>query len=62
MNQDDNTPPPSPCVNICALDIEDICIGCHRSAEEIGLWTQLSPAQKHEVMVRVREREEQHYL
>ncbi|MCG8317346.1 MAG: DUF1289 domain-containing protein [Pseudomonadales bacterium] len=28
----------SPCISICALDEDDICIGCFRSAKEIGDW------------------------
>jgi predicted Fe-S protein YdhL (DUF1289 family) len=29
----------SPCVSICALDAEDICVGCYRSAQEITRWS-----------------------
>ena len=36
----------SPCVNICALDEDDICTGCYRSAAEISEWTQLPDEQK----------------
>lgn len=48
---------PSPCVSICALDDDDICIGCHRSGHEITQWGNMSPEQKRHVMDRVRERE-----
>lgn len=30
----------SPCISICALDENDICVGCYRSAEEITRWSQ----------------------
>ncbi len=40
----------SPCVNICALDEQDICTGCYRSAAEIADWTQLSDEQKRGVI------------
>jgi len=32
----------SPCVDICKLDLDDICLGCFRSREEIARWSQLS--------------------
>ena len=48
---------PSPCVSICALDDDDICIGCHRSGEEISQWGSMSAEQKQSVMNKVRERE-----
>lgn len=28
----------SPCVRHCCLDENDICLGCHRSLEEIKQW------------------------
>lgn len=48
----------SPCVSICALDVNDICVGCHRHADEIALWTTFSDEQKQEVLGKVREREQ----
>ena len=32
-------PVASPCVHVCALDDEDICIGCQRSVSEITRWS-----------------------
>ena len=52
----------SPCVNVCALDENDICIGCHRSAVEIGRWTQMTDTEKREVLVNVSQREEKYLL
>jgi predicted Fe-S protein YdhL (DUF1289 family) len=46
----------SPCVSVCALDGEDICVGCYRSAQEITLWTSLDNAGKREVIKRAAER------
>lgn len=46
----------SPCVSVCALDGEDICVGCYRSGEEITLWTGLDNAGKREVIRRAAER------
>lgn len=39
--------PPSPCVNICAMDPgAGICVGCHRTLDEIAGWGTLPPAAK----------------
>ncbi len=48
--------PESPCVSICALDENDICMGCYRSAQEITDWFMASDAEKREILARVRER------
>ena len=48
--------PRSPCISVCALDTNDICTGCHRSAEEITDWFMASDVQKREVLRRARER------
>lgn len=29
---------PSPCVRLCCLNMQDICLGCYRSLEEITGW------------------------
>jgi predicted Fe-S protein YdhL (DUF1289 family) len=32
----------SPCIRVCTLDESgEVCMGCFRSIEEIGLWSQL---------------------
>ncbi|MBV1874099.1 MAG: DUF1289 domain-containing protein, partial [Gammaproteobacteria bacterium] len=36
----------SPCVDICALDDNDICIGCYRSGDEITVWGKMSNEEK----------------
>jgi predicted Fe-S protein YdhL (DUF1289 family) len=28
----------TPCIRVCRLNEDDICIGCLRSLEEIGAW------------------------
>lgn len=50
--------PASPCVSICALDENDLCIGCLRTGDEISGWVSMTPAEKHQVMNRVSQREE----
>lgn len=47
---------PSPCVSICALDANDICVGCFRSGREISDWGRLTDDQKQAVLRRCAER------
>ena len=47
---------PSPCVDICALDDNDICIGCFRSGDEISDWGSMSDDEKKNTLLKVRER------
>jgi len=30
---------PSPCISVCVLNMEDVCTGCFRNADEITHWT-----------------------
>lgn len=48
--------PRSPCISVCVLDENDICMGCYRSADEITDWFMASDDQKREVLCRARER------
>ena len=43
----------SPCVSVCALDENDICMGCYRSATEITDWFMASDEDKRAIMRRV---------
>ncbi len=41
----------SPCVKICVIHpAERICAGCHRSIEEIGAWSRMTPEARAAVM------------
>jgi len=41
----------SPCVKICMIHPEaKICVGCHRTSEEIAIWSRLSPEARRAVM------------
>jgi predicted Fe-S protein YdhL (DUF1289 family) len=51
-----DTTPKSPCISICVLDDDNICMGCYRSAEEITDWFMASDEQKNEVLRKARER------
>jgi predicted Fe-S protein YdhL (DUF1289 family) len=36
----------SPCINICKLDENKICIGCYRTIDEIAHWTKYTDEEK----------------
>ncbi len=43
--------PESPCVKICVLHPESrLCIGCHRTLDEIAAWSALPPDLRRKVM------------
>ncbi len=48
----------SPCVAICALDENDVCIGCYRTGHEITQWGEMDNEQKREVLKKVAVREQ----
>ncbi|AEF54250.1 DUF1289 domain-containing protein [Marinomonas posidonica] len=48
---------PSPCVNVCYLNDDDVCVGCYRTGHEISQWGRLDVASQQAVMEKVRERE-----
>ncbi len=47
---------PSPCVSICALGDDDLCIGCQRSAAEIAAWALAGDAERRAVLALVARR------
>jgi uncharacterized protein len=49
-------PVPSPCVNICALDDDDICTGCQRTVAEITRWSRMDNDERRGVLVLCHER------
>ncbi len=48
----------SPCVNICALDDDDVCVGCFRTGQEITQWWRMDSEGQREVLVKCAEREQ----
>lgn len=46
----------SPCISVCALDEDDVCIGCFRSAKEIGEWGRVDNDGKREILKNVARR------
>jgi uncharacterized protein len=52
----DSEPPPSPCTKVCVLDAQGFCIGCRRTAAEIGRWTAMSPAEQWQLLAELQTR------
>jgi len=44
-------------VDICALDDNDVCMGCRRTADEIGQWWTMSDDQKRQLLSEIKLRE-----
>lgn len=44
---------PSPCNNICKLDLNNVCIGCGRTIDEISTWGSASNEQKIAILTRI---------
>ena len=49
-------PVASPCVNICALDDDDVCSGCQRTVAEITRWSRMTNPERREVLLLCHER------
>ena len=56
MSNTQEKPVASPCVSLCALDEDDLCVGCQRSADEIRRWGLMSNEERREVLQRCSER------
>lgn len=50
--------PKSPCINICQINEEGICIGCKRTLEEISEWSIMSKYEKLEILKDIKSRPE----
>jgi predicted Fe-S protein YdhL (DUF1289 family) len=48
--------PSSPCINVCSLDAQGFCVGCLRSADEIGRWLYMSAAEQWRLLEELAER------
>lgn len=42
--------PASPCISVCALDANDVCMGCYRTATEITDWFMASAEEKRAIV------------
>ena len=41
----------SPCVNICFLEDNDICVGCYRHSDEITEWSEVDNARRKAILI-----------
>jgi uncharacterized protein len=41
---------PSPCVDICRLDAQGLCVGCRRTLQEIAEWPGAGDARRREIL------------
>lgn len=49
--------PESPCIDLCTMDDKDrYCLGCHRTLDEIALWSSLDQEEKESVWLLLEER------
>ena len=55
-------PVKSPCISLCALDINDICMGCQRTGDEISRWGTMTNQQRREVLEQIEQRARQQGL
>ncbi|AXP05029.1 MULTISPECIES: DUF1289 domain-containing protein [Pseudomonas] len=46
----------SPCVNVCALDDDDVCTGCQRTVAEITRWSRMDNEERRSVLALCHER------
>jgi predicted Fe-S protein YdhL (DUF1289 family) len=44
-------PVESPCIRLCTLDDQDVCLGCFRSMAEICAWSTTSNNQRQQVLI-----------
>ncbi|MDE2148479.1 MAG: DUF1289 domain-containing protein [Gammaproteobacteria bacterium] len=40
---------PSPCVGVCRLDADGVCVGCGRLIEEIAAWPAADESQRRQI-------------
>ena len=41
---------PSPCISVCSMNEEDLCIGCHRNSRAIRDWMLMDDTERYEVI------------
>ncbi len=46
----------SPCVSICVLDEQDVCVGCQRTGQEISNWGRMNNDERRAVLASVASR------
>ena len=53
---DATQPVKSPCIEVCSLDHEEVCIGCYRTANEIIEWFSAPDERKREILAAIVQR------
>ena len=53
---DATQPVKSPCIEVCSLNHEDVCIGCYRTANEIIEWFSVLDERKREILAAIDQR------
>ena len=48
----------SPCISVCLLDEQEVCVGCYRSSSEVTEWFMASAEEKREILRRAEARRE----
>ncbi len=46
----------SPCIKLCKLNKDNICIGCYRSLKEITQWSKLSLEEQKQIVHNAKKR------
>jgi predicted Fe-S protein YdhL (DUF1289 family) len=41
---------PSPCVDVCRLDAQGVCVGCRRTVGEITEWSRATEERRREIL------------
>jgi predicted Fe-S protein YdhL (DUF1289 family) len=41
---------PSPCIDVCRLNAQGLCVGCRRTLQEISEWPHASDARRLEIL------------
>lgn len=54
------TLPASPCIRVCCLDDQDVCLGCFRLLTEITGWQAASEEERERILACCVERREAH--
>jgi predicted Fe-S protein YdhL (DUF1289 family) len=47
---------PSPCIDVCSLNRDDVCVGCGRHIDEITAWSGAEAAVKLRIVAAARAR------
>lgn len=49
----------SPCVSVCVLDEDDVCVGCQRTGTEVARWGKMNNEERRAVLAQLDTRAQQ---